>query len=445
MTRVSQRPAARVPLLMVAVALLAGCGAWFGDPEDPPLPGERSSILLQDAELAPDPRIARQPVVLPPPYRNLSWTQAGGGPLHAVGHVEGPVRLARPAWRASIGAGAASYRPLLSNPVVAGGRVFTMDTKFRVSAFDAGKGKRLWRTALEVPGRDDEAFGGGLAYDGGRIYVSTGFAEVAALEADDGKLVWQRPVNGPVHGPPLVMDGQVFVVTLDNQLVALSAETGDVAWRHAGFAEPAALLGQAAPAGLEGTVIAPYSSGEIFALRAPNGRPTWADNLASVRRIDAASALADIRAHPVTDGNLVYAVSHSGRTAAINLRTGARAWDRNLGGVQTPWLAGDWVFLVTNENQLVCLTRRDGRVRWIAQLDRYEDREDHSGPIHWTGPMLIAGRLLLLGYHGVALSVDPADGSVVDRFDIADEVMAAAVADATLYLQTADGDLLAYR
>ncbi len=113
--------------------------------------------------------------------------------------------------------------------------------------------------------------------------------------------------------------------------------------------------------------------------------------------------------------------------------------------METPWIAGDWVFLVTNESQLVCLSRRDGRVRWVVQLDRYEDPEDRADPIRWIGPMLVGGRLLLFGYHGEALSVDPANGAIVERFDIPDEVMSGAIADATLFLQTADGRLLAYR
>lgn len=428
---------------LVALAL-AGCG-WMGTREAPPLPGERASVILYQGELTPDARLSGRPVQLPEAYRNTNWSQAGGGALHAVGHVEGPTRLGKPAWRVDIGSGAGKYRPLLSEPLVADGRVYTMDSKFRVSAYEAAKGKRLWRRKLEIPKPDGEAFGGGIAYDGGRIYVSAGFAGVAALDAEDGSVLWSRPVSGPVRGAPLVMDGKVFVVTRDNQIAALSAEDGAPVWRHAGFAEPAALLGSSSPAGLDGTVIVPYSSGEIFALRAANGRPNWSDNLAAVRRLDATSALADIRALPVTDGNLVYAISHSGRTVAINLRTGARVWEKNVGGVRTPWIAGDWLFMLTNENRLICLSRRDGAIRWIAELDTYEDPEKRSDPIRWLGPMLVSGRLLLFGAHGKGISVDPADGAVVERFKLPGGVMAAAVADGTVYLQTGGADLLAYR
>ncbi len=425
--------------------LLGGCGGWFGDPEDPPLPGKRISVLIYDGDLEPDARISGQPVTLPPPYRNASWSQVGGGTVHAVGHVEGPAEIAKPAWRTSFGAGAGKYRPLMSEPIVARDRVFAMDAGYRISAYDTAKGSRIWQTRLTVPRREGETFGGGIAYDEGRVYASTGFGAVAALDAEDGTLLWLKTMPGPMRAAPLVMEGKVYVVTVDNQLVAVDAATGDRQWRHAGFAETTALLGSAAPAGLDDTVIVPYSSGEVFAVRAVNGRPTWSDNLAAVRRVDATSALADIRALPVTDGNLVYAISHSGRMVAIDLRTGARAWERNVGGVRTPWIAGDWIFVLTNEAQIVCLSRRDGRVRWITQIDAYEKPETIEDPIHWLGPMAIGGRLLIIGGHGRGVAIDPADGAILETFKLPGDIMAAAVADGTLYLQTEGADLLAYR
>ena len=435
----------RIASVVACVAMLTGCDTWLGESEEPPLPGSRIPVIVYDGALQPDPRVTGIAVALPAPYRNANWAQAGGGPLHALGHVEAPNVLGKPAWTVDIGAGAGWYRPMLSEPVAAGGRVYTMDSKATISAYDAADGKRLWRTGFAAPSRDSEAFGGGIAFDGGRIYAVTGFSEVGAFDAETGKLLWRQPIAGPVRGAPLVMGAQIFVVTVDNETVALAADTGAVQWQHAGFAEPAALIGAASAAGIEGTVVSPYSSGEIFALNAASGRANWSDNLAAVRRQDATSSLADIRALPVTDGSLVYAVSHSGRTEAIDLRTGARAWERNIGGVNTPWIGGDWLFILGNENQLACLGRRDGRVRWVVQIDRFEDEKAHKGPVRWIGPLLLSNRLVLIGRHGQGIAVDPADGTVAERFKVPKNIMSAIVADGTLYLQTDNAKLMAYR
>ena len=79
-------------------------------------------------------------------------------------------------------------------------------------------------------------------------------------------------------------------------------------------------------------------------------------------------ALADIRGRPVIDRGRVFAVSHSGRMAAIDLRTGDRVWEQEIGSSHSPWVAGDYVFVLANDNELVCLTRDEGKVRWVRQL-----------------------------------------------------------------------------
>jgi outer membrane protein assembly factor BamB len=439
------RRQAAIATIGVSLLFLGGCSTWFGEAEAPPLPGKRISVLAYDAGLEPDPLIAGQPVSLGSAVRNSGWPQAGGSTIHAIGQAEGPTAFERPAWDVDIGSSAGSSRPILTGPIIADGRVFTMDSKYGISAYSEDNGKRLWRVEREPVKRDWEAFGGGLAFDSGKLYLTTGYGKIEALTAEDGSLIWEHDLPGPVRAAPMVMDGTVFAVSTDNQLFAVDAETGQRKWRHAGFAETARLLGEATPAGIDGTVIVPYSSGEIFALRADDGHPLWSDNLAAVRRVDAASALTDIRALPVTDGALVYAISHSGRTVAIDLRTGARAWERNVGGVRTPWIAGDWLFMLSNEAQVITLSRREGKVRWITQLDRFGDPENHEDPIHWYGPLVVSGKVLVVGDNGKTLALDPADGSITGTFDTPGGVMAVAVANGTIYLQTRSADLYAYR
>jgi hypothetical protein len=69
-------------------------------------------------------------------------------------------------------------------------------------------------------------------------------------------------------------------------------------------------------------VVAPLSSGEVTALRAVNGRVVWDDQLTAIRRLGVAGTLSDIRGAPVIHDGRVYALSHSGRSVAIDLRSG---------------------------------------------------------------------------------------------------------------------------
>lgn len=431
----------------VAVAFsgaLAGCG-WLGTKEAPPLPGERMAVLLFDSELKADPQVAELAVRLPRPVVNPDWAMAGGRSNHAMHHLalgDAP----RVIWRADAGEGSSDSAVLISPPIVAAGKVFTIDAKGMVSAFDAKNGDRLWSVETAPEDEDSAVVGGGLGYANGRVYVGSGYAQVLALSAETGERVWQANMPAPVRAAPSVSEGRVFIITLDNQVIALNAETGERLWGHAGISEVAGLVGGASPAVERDVVIAPFSSGEIFALRAENGRLLWTDNLTAVRRVDAISSLADIRGLPVIDREIVLAISHSGRMAALDRRIGARLWEKDIGGTQMPWVAGDYVFVVSNDAELVALTRREGYIRWITRLPRFEDEEDREDPIFWSGPVLAGDRLIVAGSHGEAVSVSPYTGEIIGRFDLPDGVsVTPVVADSTLYILTDAAELLALR
>lgn len=432
--------------ILLAVALsvaLGGCGL-FEKKKKEPLPGERIPVILQEKKLEPDPRIADLAVRLPPPEVNSAWPQTGGYADHAMHHLS-LADVPKKAWSIQIGEGSSDERRLLSQPIVAEGKVFTMDTENFVAAYEAATGKRLWRISV-VPEDADEAFGGGVSYDSGRIYAATGAAEVVALDAQTGDIIWRQAVTAPVRSGPTVSASRVFAVSVDNQLHALDARDGGKLWSNAGIAEVASLLGGSSPAVEGSTVVAPYTSGELVALRIDNGRQTWSDTLTAVRRADAVSALADIRGLPVIDRGRVYAVSNSGRMAAIDIRSGSRIWDISVPSVQTPWIAGEFVFVLTTQDQLACISRRDGRIRWVMDLPAWADEKKQEGKIYWVGPVLASDRLIVAGSHGKILTVSPYDGKMLGQVDVDEPVrIPPIVADGVLYVLTDEGNLIAFK
>lgn len=434
----------RLALVAAALLVLAGCGRWFGEPDAPPLPGERLSILLDRTELAVDPTLAGEPIVLPPPVNNPEWPQAAGFPSGAMHHLWIDDLPAR-AWRTSIGRSASRSQPRLPPPVVAGGRVFVMDADHRVGAHDAGSGARIWQTAL-APRRERGHIPGGIAVDQGRVFATTGFADVVALDAESGEELWRRRLDSPMRAAPTAREGRVFVITVNNILYALAASDGSELWTYQGIAETAALVGGGSPVVDAGVVVAPFSSGEVAALRVENGLVLWTDSFGPMRRTDELGSIAHVRAAPVLDRGLVLAVSYGGVMAAIDLRTGQRIWDESIGGVERPWVAGDHVFVVSANRELVCLDRATGRVRWVTALPAYEDPERRRRPVHWTGPVLVSDRLVLAGSHGQVITASPYTGELLGRIDMPDRVtVPPVVAGGTLFFLSRNAQLVAYR
>ncbi|MFD2262486.1 PQQ-binding-like beta-propeller repeat protein [Lacibacterium aquatile] len=438
----------RTAVLMLAASMLVGCSTfddWFGEPPKPPLPGERIAVLQAGRAIAADPSLAEMQVELPPPAEYPDYPQAGGWPDHAGQHLELGDSL-KEVWRSSIGSGSAKRRFLSGAPVVADGKVFTIDVFGNVTATELQNGRQAWRVDVTPSDEDDGTISGAVAYDSGRLYAATSFGQVVALDGASGKEIWRQAQPAPMRGAPTIVGNRVFVVTIDNQLVALSAEDGRRLWSHAGINEAAGLLGAASPAVDSGIVVSPYSSGELFALRADTGRIAWGDNLASARRSDSVSALANIRGNPVIDRGLVIAGSNSGRVAAIDMRNGERLWDREIPLGDSPWVAGDYVFALTPTGELYSLRRESGRVRWSLSLDRYEDPEKQRDPIRWAGPVLAGDRLILVGSHGYAVAVSPYTGQILGQQNLpGGSGVTPVVAAKTLLVLTDDGTLVAYR
>ncbi|MBB3064630.1 PQQ-binding-like beta-propeller repeat protein [Limibacillus halophilus] len=436
-------------LVLVGLLFLGGCSLYddyIGDAEsDPPLPGTREPVYNLDQALRADPSVADLPVTLPAPQANAEWAQAGGRPDHAMYHLDLGTGL-RLAWTADVGEGSGSNVRILAQPVVAEGRIFTLDATSKVSAFDANSGRRFWQRDIAPEDEDDGFFGGGLAYQSGRLYVTTGFAQVLALDSSSGEVIWRQQFATPLRAAPTVVGNQVYVVTIDNQTYALSAGDGSQVWVHRGIQEAAGLLGAASPAVTNDLVVTPYSSGELYALRPDNGHVLWSDSLSGFKRSDPILDLADIRGHPVIDRDFVLVMGNSNRSVAIAALQGQRAWDIEAGGISTPWTAGDFVFLVTNEQTVMAVVRSSGRVRWVTQLPRFEDPEDRDGPIAWYGPIVAGNQVIVAGSNGEVRILAPSDGAENGVIKLRGKVtIAPLVANRTLYLLTEDGDLLAYR
>lgn len=437
----------RLGLVPVALFALAACDSldFLGASDGTPLPGERISVLAGQNQIEPSSRVADLAIRLPRPLINDDWPQQGGFANHAMHHLA-LGEVPREIWSSSIGSGSDDDEPILSGPVVADGLVFAMDSEAVVSARRVEDGRVVWRSDIEPESEDDGNWGGGVSYDLGKVFAGTGFAQVIALDARTGQELWRTAVSGPMRSAPTAFGGKVYAITKDNQLFALDAETGEVDWTHTGIEETAGLIGSASPAVDGDIVIVPYSSGEIFALRAENGQQLWSDNLAAIRRVDAVSALADIRGRPVVDRGRVYAISHSGRMVAIDLASGRRVWETEVGGVNQPWVAGRFIFVVTTEGDVVSLVAENGLVRWVTPLGRYEDPEDREDLVNWSGPILVSDRLIVTGSQGVAVALSPYTGEIIGMLDMPDDVsLPPVVASETLYFQTDGARILAYR
>ncbi|HET9459427.1 MAG TPA: PQQ-binding-like beta-propeller repeat protein [Sphingomicrobium sp.] len=437
----------RIAVLVAGALAVSGCSLFKrGSRPSTPIVGERISVLASETDVEVDSATASLPMTLPAPVANSEWAQRGGNASKSMGHVELGTALGQ-AWEVSIGRGTTLSARLGAGPVVADGRVYTIDTTATVRAFDARTGRQAWATQFGTErGNEPSLFGGGLAYGNGRVYATNGLGFVAALDAGNGGIAWQVRPGGPLRGAPTIAGDALYVMSQDNQIYSLKTADGTTNWSQAAALEIAGVFGVASPAFAQGTIVAGFSSGELNAYRYENGRIVWQDALARTSIRTSVSSLADINADPVIDSGQVIAIGQGGRMVALELISGQRMWELNIAGISTPWVAGDWVFVVTDDAKVLAIARATGKIRWITQLPQFRSEKSKSGLISYVGPVLAGGRLIVAGSNGSLINIDPVGGSVQSQTSIkAPITLPFAVANSTLYVLDDDGRLRAFR
>ena len=448
----SAQSVSKTAIIAMCCIGLSGCSLLSGDRDQREAEAAaekegRITMVLGDDQLEPDPALVSEMITLPP-TRELTegWPQAGSRASKAIGHISAAVDFDI-AWRANVGTGSDRRSALSTPPVASADTIYTIDSRQVVTATDAANGNRRWSQKLESSNRrDGTGFGAGIGLEGDRLVVASGFGFVAAMDANTGAELWRTETEAPMTGAPTIKDGRIFVSSNNNEVLALSLADGALLWSDQAIAESARVLGSPSPAAVEDIVVAPYSSGEVIAYLAANGRRLWNEALASVGQFTPISSINDIGARPILGGGLVFAASQSGVFAAIDGRTGNRVWQQPIGTTQAPALAGEYLFIVGVDAELACIKAGTGQVVWVKQLTKFTKEKKQQGRLTYAGPVIASNRILVVSSKGELIAFDPQTGDETDRLKLGDPVYIEPIAvQDKLIVLTDDARLIAIR
>lgn len=452
--RVKQGARLRTKAVLAGVLalLLAGCAdrevILPGERFDAtaPLAGSQPTEGQEAASTAPAPNRS-VPISLPAQVRLAEWTHRGSNPRHLTPHSAlsaQPVQV----WSAPIGEGNSRKYRIAATPVVAGGRVFTMDARATVTATSTGGGT-LWSANVTPPSDPEaEGSGGGLAFGDGRLFVTTVFGELLALDPATGAVLWRQRLGAPITGAPTVQGGIVYVVARDSSAWALDAADGKLRWQLLGAPATAGMIVAASPATTDRLVLLPLASGELLGALRLGGVQTWSNFVKGQRVGRAFTLVSGLGADPVIAGATTYVGNLAGRTVALETETGQNIWTARDGAQSMISVAGGSVFLVNDEANLVRLNASTGERIWSVELPYFvNDKPRRQTAIfaHF-GPVLAGGRLVIASSDGVLRFFSPTDGALVGTVALPGGAASAPVIVAgVLYVVAGNGQLLAFR
>ncbi len=419
------------------------------------LPGVRQdvrSVLQTDdgfeaPQDLPIPANTSRAIALPKATNNASWTQSAGTPSTRTGNA-----ALRPtpqlAWSAAIGQGDSRKQRITATPVVAGGRIFTIDASAKITATSTA-GATLWTRDL-TPAADGkgDASGGGLAVDGSTVYVSLGFGSVTALDTDTGGVRWTQDIESTGSGAPTVYGDLVYFTSGDDLGWALNKNDGRIQWQTGASTNINNVLGAPAPAISADLAIMAFGSGEVQGLFRQGGLDRWNTSIVGKRPGRALSNISDVTSGPVISGDKVFVGNQSGRLSALTVGGGMRLWTAREGAIGPVWPAGDSIFVISDLNELLRLDANTGQRIWGIPLPNFvkEKPKRQSEVFAHYGPIIAGGRVIVASNDGKLRSFDPTNGALVGSSDIpGGATTAPVVAGGTLYVVSSKGQLHAFR
>lgn len=429
------------------IGALALCGLAACTERERPLPGLREDLRAIFAdEATPEPVNQTVALALPAPVAPAGWAGYSGAPARTphLALSAAPQQI----FAVDIGQGDSGRARITANPVVADGRVFTLDAGATVAA-TATSGAALWRRDL-TPERDNsaEATGGGIAHADGVVYVSTSFGLLTALAADTGAVIWSQKLEATGSGTPTVANGLVYLTAGDDTGWAVDAATGRVRWLLSGTPDVANVLGAPAPAVTDGLVIFGFGDGEVQAAFAQGGLPRWSTQVAGQRRFDAGAKISDITGDPIVVDGQLYVGSAQGRLVALNPDSGERIWTATEGTMGPVWPVAGAVFAVSDRGELLRLAAEDGAIIWRVPLPGFTTDRPRRQLERFThhGPVVAGGRVVVASSDGFLRFFDPASGASVGQVAIpGGATTAPAIAGGVLYVVSTRGQLVAFR
>jgi outer membrane protein assembly factor BamB len=258
------------------------------------------------------------------------------------------------------------------------------------------RAQRVWTASVADKGAKPLRLGLGLAVEGNHVYAAGRKGEVAAFDLASGRTLWRTKTKLALSGGPGAGAGLVVVGSTFGDLVALNAADGAVRWKV-------------------------RLNGEVLSA------PAVSDRLIAVRTVD-------------------------GKLRGVSVKDGQELWTQqqqvprlSLRGTAWPVVTGDLVLCGFDNGKVAAVNANDGSIQWETTISpahgktELERLDDVDAGVRVSGSDVYA-----TGFQGRIAMLALDTGQIWWSHD-ASSFRGVGLDDASLYIATADGEILALR
>ncbi|MGZ2745058.1 outer membrane protein assembly factor BamB [Burkholderia stagnalis] len=339
-----------------------------------------------------------------------------------------PVLDVQQVWSSSVGKGGR----YLFSPVAVGDAIFAAGENGSVEKIDAKTGQRIWRAKL------DSDLSAGVGSDGNLTAVGALKGGVFVL-GQDGKLLWSTSVQGEIFSPPLVGNGLVIVRTIDGQVIAFSAQTGEQKWNYRNRAVP---LNLRVSAGMtfagDAAVLAGFPGGGLVAINLQTGEPFWQTPVSFPKGVTEVERINDVSGPPTLVGAQTCAATFQGQLGCFDANSGRPLWEKAFSS--RSGVAQDDSVVAGGDDWSVVTAYDAATGNELWRNNKLKSRDV-------SVPYLLGHAVVLGDYKGYVHFLSREDGTFIARMKTDGSPITAApvLAGNTLVVQTKDGGLYGFR
>ena len=419
--------------LFVALFFLNACS--YFDEEEIKLPGKREAVFEKKSQKLIK---SKKSVFLPKPIDLKNWPLHNHNVSNNLTHFLSNEKL-KIKWEKEASYSGSKSDFFVAKPIIYKNRIYSVLANSVISVRDVISGKKIWEKKLSEESDEDIFFTGGVGINDETLFVSTGIGNLYSINLSTREINWKKKFSSPVSAPPLIFSNKVFVVTDDNQTIALEKSSGQEIWSHSGSLENVSIIGGVSPSLKDNVLYVTYTSGEIFALNSQSGSILWFENIA-LGTIATRNLIFDIQSSPVIHKDKLLVSSYINKFLAMSLTDGEKIWEIELSTINPIITAGDYIYLLDTENKLHCIDLTDGTILWTVQLKIQNKKKS----LRWAGPLLTSNQIIIASSEGVILSISPFNGKILGQIDTDHEFITNPIlSDKSIFLTTNKGTLLA--
>lgn len=329
-----------------------------------------------------------------PPVPSFSWLFPGGPSLGSLPDYNAKT-TPRLSWQVGVGGkGGGGFAPAVrSDAVYAAGDDGTL------VSVDPTSGAQRWRSNAGT------RLSAGVGANASLVVVGTDKGEVLAFDTS-GKPLWQAKVSSEVSGPSLPTDTMLIVWSIDGKIFGLAPQDGSRKWVYQRVMPPLTVRRFAGGLVTRGGLFTGTAGGKLLAIDAQTGNLAWEGNVATPKGATELERIADVTSLPVVDERTVCAAAYQGRLACFDPQRGTLIWSREFGSLGGLALDNRYVYITDDSGAIQALDKTTGTSVWK------QDKLAMRAP---SGPVVVGDYLGVVDGGGYLHLLDRNDGSLIGR------------------------------